>query len=359
VPVQTVDATPSGIKQPSKVVFMNIFQVMNPPITSISIFLFVLIGAFSPSAVQVTSGNKEPVAIVVEVKDPGNGPIPGAKVELISVESATAKTLEMDQYGSARAELQPGDYDAIVAMRAFGTLSRRVSVSGGQKLQFVLQMDACPPGCVEVAPPDRNKFVDATVVVLDQSGALIPNAQIRLMPDTLVRIPNNPKTDQRGELHVLVIPGVYYLFAAEPAFSPVEKTIEVKAGPDQIFSLFLHIAESTSTVFVGRPNFPVDSQGISSYRSPSVASAQISIFVTNSKGIPIPFAQIDALGPSLSGIAQGVLEADEHGKLDFKILPGEYKLVVTSPAYKRWTKEIQIREGENRGIRVLLADLDF
>jgi hypothetical protein len=54
-----------------------------------------------------------------------------------------------------------------------------------------------------------------------------------------------------------------------------------------------------------------------------------------------------------------VIEADEHGKLDFKILPGEYEFAVTSPAYKRWTKKIQIREGENRMVRVLLSGLEF
>ncbi|MGB2666669.1 MAG: hypothetical protein WAK48_21880 [Candidatus Acidiferrum sp.] len=125
----------------------------------------------------------------------------------------------MDQVGAAQVQLKPGEYDAIVTMRAFRTLSRRVKVAAnqGEELQFVLHVDGCPPGCpIQSEIPDADKLLDATIRVLDKSGAIIPDAQIKLIPDSLVRAPKNPKTDERGELRVQLFPGTYYLFAVEP-----------------------------------------------------------------------------------------------------------------------------------------------
>jgi hypothetical protein len=319
------------------------FRVMNLPVTGVCAFLLLLVGAPSSYGLQVE--NKQRVAVVMEVKDPGNATIPGAQVELISVENATTKVLVMDRAGSAQAELEPGEYDAIVTMKAFRTLSRCVSVNAdqGQKLQFVLQVGGCPPGCpVSSEAPDGSKFVDATIVVLDQAAAVLPDAQIKLMPEATVRAPKNAKTDERGELRLKLIPGTYFLFAAEPLFSPTEKTIHVSPGPGQVFQVILPIAETTQQVFLGPPP------------TAPATSASVSIIVTNSKGIPIPYAQIEARP---TGWPSQLWEADEHGKLNVKTSPSNYEFAVTSPAYQRWTKHIQIRDGENRTIRVLLVEL--
>lgn len=71
---------------------------------------------------------------------------------------------------------------------------------------------------------------------------------------------------------------------------PAEKTIHVQAGPDQVFSISLDVAERAQAVYMGsRGPFPVPAVD----RSSRVAPAQVSVFVTNSKGFPIPSAQID------------------------------------------------------------------
>jgi hypothetical protein len=321
----------------------GMFRVMNLPVTGVCTLL--LLFARHPSSYVIQGESTQRVAVVMEVTDPCKAPIPGAQVELISVENATTKVLAMDPAGSAQAELERGEYDAIVTMQAFRPLSRRVSVNAdqGQKLQFVLQIYACPPGCPVISEaPDKSKFVNATIVVVDQSGAAIPDAQIKITPDETVRAPKNPKTDERGELRLKLIPGTYSLFASEPLFSPAGKTIQVSPRPGQIFQVMLPVAETTRDLFVGRvPTAPA-------------ASASVAIIVTNSKGIPVPHAQIEARPSSWT---LQLWEADERGKLSVKVFPSNYEFAVTSPAYQRWTKHIEIRDGENRTIRVLLAEL--
>jgi hypothetical protein len=253
----------------------------------------------------------------------------------------------MDLAGSAQAELEPGEYDAIVTMEGFRTSSGRVSVNADrrQKLQLVLEVGGCPPGCPVISEvPDGSKFVDAMIVVLDQAGAGLTDAQIKLMPEAMVRAPKNPKTGKRGELRLQLIPGTYLLFAAQPLFSPAGKIIQVSPVPGQVFQVILPVAETTQNVFVG-----------SSPTAPAT-SASVAIIVTNSKGIPIPYAQIEARP---TGWTSQLWEADEHGKVNVKAFPSNYEFAVTSPAYQRWPKHIQIREGENRTIRVLLAELSI
>ena len=321
---------------------MIISRVMKLTITGVCAVLLLLVGPPSSCGLQIEG--KQRVAVVIQVKDPGNGTIPGAQVELVSVENATTSVLVMDPAGSAQAELEPGEYDAIVTMEGFRTLSPRVRVNleQGQKLQFVLEVGGCPPGCPVIAEaPEGSKFVDATIVVLDQAGAGLLGAQIKLLPEAMVRAPTNPKTDKRGELRLQLIPGTYFLFAAQPLFSPKGKMIQVSPGPGQVFQVILPAAETTHNVFMGPP-------------PTAPATASVAIFVTNSKGIPIPYAQIEARP---TGWTSQLWEADERGKLNVKAFPSDYEFAVTSPAYQRWTKHIQILEGQNRTIRVLLDEL--
>jgi hypothetical protein len=314
------------------------FQAMSLTVSGVCALLLLLVGP--PSSYLLQVGSKQTVTVRVEVKDPTTAPVPGAQVELISVDNASSKAVVMDHAGSAQAELEPGEYDVIVTTQGFAPLSRHVNVNTeqGQKLGFVVQVGA--GRLIVLEPPDESKFVDATIVVADQAGAALPDAQIKITPEAMVRAHKNPKTDERGELRLQLIPGTYSLFAANPPFSPAGTTIRVYPGPGQIFRVILPVAETTVTVFMVPP-------------PPPAASASVAVVVTDLKGIPIPYAQIEARP---GGRPSELWEADEHGKLNVKAFPSNYEFAVTSPAYKRWTKDIQIRDRENRMIRVLLAE---
>jgi hypothetical protein len=300
------------------------------------------------------------VPVTITVTDESGAPIPQAKTEIISVANADGKTAVTDSTGSARFELLAGDYDVIVTAQAFKTLSRRVSVSAGegQKLEFALRVSTCPPGPCAVfpGPAEEKDLVTATILVVDPTGAVIPDTQIKLLPDAFVKASRDPKTDEKGEVSVKLLPGIYYLFAAVPVFLPAEETVQVQAAPNQTFRIALQLAERTRTVEVGRPSLPVSENLVDGSHPPPIASASLTINVTDSVGGPIPYAQIGGLPPEA---VWKFPEADEAGKFNLKLAPGDYDVVVTSPTYLRWTKHIQVRSGDSRTLRVLLTRADF
>ena len=67
--------------------------------------------------------------------------------------------------------------------------------------------------------------------------------------------------------------------------------------------MILPVTETTVTVFKVPPPSPA-------------ASASVAVFVTDLKGIPIPYAQIEARP---KGWPSELWEADEHGKLNAKV----------------------------------------
>jgi hypothetical protein len=272
----------------------------------------------------------EPIAI--EVTDERGSAIPNAKVEIIPVTDADGKTVVTDINGSAQLELQAGDYDAIVTAPAFKALSRCVSVSGDNRtIKFALRVGGCPgpdPCPVVAEQPEEKDLVTAAIVVTDSVGAVVRDAQIKLFPNAFLRPSRDSKTDAKGETLVSLPPGVYDLFVAVPPFLPAKETVQVGAAPNQTFRITLQIAELTERVRLGGPgpNFPLEvnlsdeSRGAPGVTtgpppSPSVASASLRIIVTDSIGMPIPYAQIGGL--SDDGLRK-FSEANEDGKLDLK-----------------------------------------
>ena len=330
---------------------------MKPGSISASTLTALLLTFCSLLSSQTT---KKPATVIIEVSDGHGSPIPDAQVEIISV--ASAKTVKTDQMASARFELEEGDYDVILTCLAFKTLHTRITVKPGesQKFEFALRVGGCPspdPCPVFPAPPEIKDLVPLTIVAVDPSGAAVPDVQIRLLPDSLVKAPTDPKTNERGELSVDLLPGSYYLFAAVPLFLPLAERIQVQAAPNQVVQVLLRLPELTRTVRVGGPNFPVQTNlPAPKLPSPPVATASLTIIVMNSTGVALPHAQI---GGFQKEAAWSFPETDEYGRFNVKVVQGSYELVVTNPGFLRWTKDIQLQEGENRTVRVLLNEADF
>jgi hypothetical protein len=314
-----------------------------PSICGAEVLVLILASA---SMVLAQSPDKR-VRVKIEITDEGSGPIPRAKAEIISVATAESTVVTTNDLGAAQIDLAMGDYDAIVSCNSFRTLHRRmnVSASDGQTVMFTLRVASFSGPTVP--DPDPTKFVDVRIVVADPSEARIPGVQIRLSESTASA---NAKTNEGGELSVKVVPGTQFLFASVPLFQPVARTIQIKAGSDQTVSVTLPLVELTTIVQGAGPHPPMDMN--QAHRPTPLASSTLIITVTNLEGIPIPYAQVG--GVPLEAIWK-FPEADEEGRIKLKLIRGEYDVVVTSPMYDRWTKQIYLRDEENREIRALLA----
>jgi len=92
--------------------------------------------------------------ITIEVKDPGEAAIAGAQISVVAIseKSAATKVLQTDNSGTLSLNLPFGTYDVSVKMNAFRPVNKQIVVSNtsSQTIPIVLQVGACPPGCVVV-----------------------------------------------------------------------------------------------------------------------------------------------------------------------------------------------------------------
>jgi hypothetical protein len=119
--------------------------------------------------------------------------------------------------------------------------------------------------------------VPVTFIVTDPSGAPIRSAQIKLVPQPPT-IHKSPETDKTGEVSLNVIPGKYDLFVTATDFAPWAKNILVQAEARQTVNVTLQIACVT--------------QSVRAATFPAIASAAVTITVTDATGAAVPFAQI-------------------------------------------------------------------
>lgn len=301
----------------------------------------------------------ERTTVTFEVTDGHGSVIPNARAEIVSVADADAKTLVTGTTGTVELALEPGSYDVIVSASGFKTLNRQFVVKSGanQKFEIALRVGGCPipdPCPVVAEAPKQKDILTAMIVVSDPSGGVIPDVQIKLLPAAAKEL-NNGKTDETGRLWVDLVPGDYQLFAANPLFLPSADNIQVQAIPNQIFRAVLQLPEVTKTIYTPKqglmPTNPV-------LPPPPVASASITIVVTDPNGVAVPFAQIGGVERE-SDKAWKFPEADADGQYYVKLIPGSYDLAVTSPGFSRWSKQIQLEGSESRRVRVLLKKADL
>jgi hypothetical protein len=298
---------------------------------------------------------KKSATVTLEVVDEGGAPIPKAQAEFVSVERASAKSFVADDMGKVQVALEQGSYDVIVSSQAFETRNQRVNVNGdaSQKFTVILRVRSCPttepcPVFPDSSAPRGKDIVNVTTVAIDGSGAVIPGAQIRMAP-SLANIPEDLKTNERGEAAIELRAGNYFLWAAAPSFEPIFNQVQVEKVATQTVRLELQAAKASNIVHMGGPDYPVPINAVAA--KPAVALLSVSMKVTDMKGTPIAYAQFSGF-PLKTEWAYP--EVDERGELAFKMMPGGYDVVVSSPGFQRWTKHIELADGEDRMVRVLL-----
>jgi hypothetical protein len=83
---------------------------------------------------------KKSTSVTLEVIDPSGAPIPKAQTEVISVETARAKSSATDDMGRVQIELEQGSYDVIVSGLGFKTLNHQIHVNGDASQKFALTL---------------------------------------------------------------------------------------------------------------------------------------------------------------------------------------------------------------------------
>jgi len=189
--------------------------------------------AFALISLDAIAGQQNPNAqITVQVTDVTGAFVPKALIEVSATQSGPPMTREADESGKGKFELPIGSYHLLVKSPGFCSYKGPVEVLKQQNQIFTakLQVDTCPGPC-EVACiavlPEPETQVTLTVLVTDQSGAVIPGAHV---------VASNQATGMRfqavasatGEAVVPLDPGVYALRVEARAFQIYEEK-EVQA----------------------------------------------------------------------------------------------------------------------------------
>jgi hypothetical protein len=111
---------------------------------------------------------------------------------------------------------------------------------------FVLTLYFCAAG--STANGADNSTGTLHVVVMDFSGAVVPNASIRVehwemangAPPTLKQ-DSSARTDQYGSYTITLKPGTYDVFVSFAIFSPVAAKVKIEAGKPAQFSPKLQV----------------------------------------------------------------------------------------------------------------------
>jgi hypothetical protein len=129
----------------------------------------VLLFSFSPAAQET----KRSAANTIEDKGMTGALVAGAQIKLLAQGNLEEHTLVTDRVGVLVIELEPANYNVIVASPSFEPLKRQITVKAGadQKINLVLGSAGCPPEtCIaDFAPPE---------LTTEQSNAQTPNVDI-------------------------------------------------------------------------------------------------------------------------------------------------------------------------------------
>jgi hypothetical protein len=142
--------------------------------------------------------------------------------------------------------------------------------------------------------------------------------------------PKNPQTNEVGQYSLELLPGSYELFVTSPSFLPWAKRIQVQTEGSQLFGVTLQIPETLTIVETCGPCLPIEMNSSSAPPPKPVASAVVTIAVTDVSGATGAHAQVAGLpsGEDVNHVT-AVVETDEDGKLSRKLVPGSYELAVT------------------------------
>jgi hypothetical protein len=142
-------------------------------------------------------------------------------------------------------------------------------------------------GSLLLSAHEKQGLVAVAITVKDQSGAVVPHAQIKIDPQPST-FPADAETNEHGALSIRLLPGSYDVFVTNPAFLPWTKHIEVQAQSDQMVGVPLQIADTTVRVEdCSCPPIPADAEALK--QEPK--SIPVTITISDASGAVIPHAQ--------------------------------------------------------------------
>lgn len=109
-------------------------------------------------------------SVAVEVTDVSGAEVPNAQIKFLGLSTKSESVCSSDSAGKAMCAITPGAYTASVSVLGFRTSTQHLDAKAGQNgtIRFVLNVQSCPPGCVQVIssePPlaTLTAHVDRTV----------------------------------------------------------------------------------------------------------------------------------------------------------------------------------------------------
>ncbi len=206
-------------------------------------------------------------------------PFDGAEILVVDLKSGRETIARGDQLG--RFEISPLErsrYRVRVAVPGFKYWTRDVDLTDGvdRTLDVVMMLDGPPAPSIEEfqsklpdrLDPPRQGYSKATVrlvtadhsairgVVLDHSGAVIPNASILISPgefSTLIRL----RSDKEGRFERAVDPGTYSVRAEAHGFAPSQPTsLAIATGEAAEVEFSMRVTGTPASILRVEPNPP-------------------------------------------------------------------------------------------------------
>lgn len=165
-------------------------------------------------------GQERSGQLIIRVTDTSGAVVPRAEVRVLPKPNTVPDNPETNEYGTLALSVPPGSYELFVSFPWFTPWGNKVQVHQGkaEKIRVVLQnphdteivsggdhrtiqMDSNMNSTQDVAPP---RPVGIAIKVTDQTGAAVPFAQVWVARE-------QRETDQRGTLHLNLIPNAYYV----------------------------------------------------------------------------------------------------------------------------------------------------
>ena len=200
------------------------------------------------ASVSVLSAQQETTTrLTVRATDVTGAPIPLAQVEITPSSGGNASALTTNAEGAAEFAAKRGSYQITIASPGFCPRNLTVAVAGRpeQVIVAMLEVSSCPGPCagpcVVVQSADSPVLATAgepshgtlTVKVVDQTGAIIPGAQIeiRTEPNEVVL---RAFTDNLGAAVLNLRAGSYTVTISARGFAVYQRrNVEVQDGSDQ------------------------------------------------------------------------------------------------------------------------------
>jgi hypothetical protein len=201
---------------------------------------------------------------------------------------------------------------------------------------LVLILWAICSGCLEAQVHETQAQLDLTVE--DESGAAVADVEMRIRRhgDPLPR--PFEKATPYGTFSLNLQPGTYEVFVTSPDFAPFAEKVELRAGISESRKIALELADGNTIVRMGNHE---------------------SIRTDAPVAIPelVEFVAIDNQGRPVGGAQILRATADEHGKATLPLTPDTYDIVVTSPGYRRWNQNIDVKRGNPQAISIVLEEM--